>query len=255
MLQIISQRSVFLTVIAALTGLALTAVGCGGAPQPAPAPQRQSAELRPTPSPEASPSIRIVVLGDSIAAGMGLAEEEAFPARVEASLRDLGHDVVVVNAGVSGDTSAGGLARLDWVLQKPAAVLVVELGGNDALRGQPLEHTEENLTQIVRLGQQSGAEVVVLGMDVPTNYGPDYTTAFAELYPRIAEDTGATLVPGFVRELGADPALLQPDGLHPTAEGQQRLADTLLPTLVGIIEQRQGQGRTQRQRQQAEGSR
>ncbi|MEX1311210.1 MAG: arylesterase [Candidatus Sulfomarinibacteraceae bacterium] len=243
MLQIISPRSIFLAAVTTLAVPALITLGCGGDATERPAPELQSAEPRPTTAPDTGASVRIVVLGDSIAAGLGLAEDAAFPARVEASLRDLGHDVEVVNAGVSGDTSAGGLARLDWVLQKPAAILVVELGGNDALRGHPLESTETNLTQIVSRGQQSGAEVILLGMDVPTNYGPDYTAAFAELYPRIAEDTGATLVPGFVRELGADPTLLQPDGLHPTAEGQQRLADTLLPALVEVIERRQEQER------------
>ena len=239
MLQIISARPPFLHVLTAVAILALAAFGCGGASETGPTPAPESSQPRPTPN--TSADIRIVVLGDSIAAGMGLAQEDAFPARAEAALRERGHDVEVVNAGVSGDTTAGGLTRLDWVLQRPTAILVVELGGNDALRGQPLENTEKNLTKIVRLGQRSGALVVLLGMDVPTNYGPDYTAAFAELYPRIAEDSGAVLVPGFVRDLGSDPTLLQPDGLHPTAEGQRRLAEKLLPTLVEVIEQRQEQ--------------
>jgi len=182
------------------------------------------------------PATRIVVLGDSLAAGLGLAEADAFPAVVESQLRDRGFDVDVVNAGVSGDTTAGGLARIDWVLQQPAEILIVELGGNDALRGQPLENTEENLREIIRRGHASGAEVILLGMDVPTNYGPDYAGAFAELYPRIAEEEAALFVPDFVRELGADPTLLQPDGLHPTAEGQRRLAERLLPTLTGVLQ-------------------
>ena len=239
MLQIISARPPFVHVLTTVAILALAAFGCGGASETGPTPAPESSQPRPTPN--TSAAIRIVVLGNSIAAGMGLAEDDAFPALVEAALHKLGHDVEVVNAGVSGDTTAGGLTRLDWVLQKPAAILVVELGGNDALRGQPLENTGKNLTEIVRLGKRSGAVVILLGMDVPTNYGPDYTTAFAKLYPRIAEDTGAVLVPGFVRELGSDPTLLQPDGLHPTAEGQRRLAEKLLPTLVEVIEQRQEQ--------------
>lgn len=237
MLQIISSRSIFLFAIMALAILGLAAIGCGEGPAPAPTPAPGTAEARPTPPPKNDAAIRIVVLGDSIAAGMGLAKDEAFPARLEVALQDLGHDVEVINAGVSGDTSAGGLARLDWVLHKPAAILVVELGGNDALRGQPLENTEMNLREIVRLGMKSGSRVVLLGMDVPTNYGPDYTMAFAELYPRIAEETGVVLVPGFVRDLGADPQLLQSDGLHPTAEGQKLLADALLPTLIEVLEQ------------------
>jgi len=237
MLQIISSRSNFLHAVMTLTVIGLIALGCGDTAAPGPAPASGSPEERPTSAPETNAAIRIVVLGNSIAAGMGLAKNEAFPAHAEAALREQGHDVEIINAGVSGDTTAGGLTRLDWVLHQPAAILVVELGGNDALRGQPLENTEMNLREIVRLGTKSGAVVILLGMDVPTNYGPDYTTAFAALYPRIAEETGAVLVPGFVRELGADPTLLQPDGLHPTAEGQRRLAEALLPTLIEVLGQ------------------
>jgi acyl-CoA thioesterase I len=212
--------------------LAALIIGCGGPPPSLPQPATPTA----VPVVEAAAATRIVVLGDSLAAGLGLAEADAFPAIAESLLRTDGFDVDIVNAGVSGDTTAGGLSRVDWVLQQPAAILVVELGGNDALRGQPLPNTEKNLREIVRLGREAGAEVVLLGMDVPTNYGPDYATTFAEIYPRIAEEEGALLVPGFVRGLGADPTLLQPDGLHPTAEGQRQLAERLLPTLVKIVE-------------------
>lgn len=212
-----------------LAGAVLLAAACGRAPQttvptaPAPAPSPPTA------------AVRIVVLGDSLAAGLGLSAAEAFPAVVEDLLRRNGHDVEVVNAGVSGDTSAGGLSRVDWVLQRPTDILIVELGGNDALRGQDLENTEANLREIVRRGQAAGARVVLLGMDVPTNYGPDYSRAFSEMYTRIADDEGADLVPGFVREVGLDPTLLQPDGLHPTAEGQRRLAEVLLPVLEAVV--------------------
>jgi len=178
-----------------------------------------------------------VVLGDSLAAGLGLAEAEAFPAVAEDLLRSNGHDVEIINAGVSGDTSAGGLSRVDWVLRRPTDILVVELGGNDALRGQDLSNTETNLREIVRRGQAAGAQVVLLGMDVPTNYGPDYGRAFSEMYARIAEDEGASLVPAFVREVGMDPTLLQADGLHPTADGQRHLAETLVPHLEKALVQ------------------
>ena len=127
----------------------------------------------------------------------------------------------MLNAGVSGDTTAGGLNRLDWILQQAPEILVVELGGNDALRGQPLDNIEANLRQIVRRARQQGAYVLLLGMDLPTNYGPEYSRDFAAIYERVARDESATLVPGFVREVGLDPGLLQPDGLHPTAEGQR----------------------------------
>jgi acyl-CoA thioesterase-1 len=232
MLQIISAQRRFRCLLVTAGVLISAGSGCGRAPTPAPDAPATTIEA---PS-RSEPAIRIVVLGDSLAAGLGLAESEAFPSVVESLLRDEGFDVGVVNAGVSGDTTAGGLSRLDWVLQQPTRILVVELGGNDALRGQPLANTEKNLREIVRLGREAGAEVVLLGMDVPVNYGPDYAGAFAELYPRVAEEEGAVLVPGFVRDLGADPTLLQPDGLHPTAEGQRRLAERLLPTLTGVVE-------------------
>jgi len=217
------------TVVCSLAALALLAPACSRTPvSTAPVPSAQP------PAPDTA-GTRIVVLGDSLAAGLGLAAADAFPAVVEHSLRAEGHDVEVVNAGVSGDTSAGGLARLDWVLQQPTDILVVELGGNDGLRGQDLENTEANLREIVRRGVAAGARVVLLGMDVPTNYGPDYGRAFAEMYPRIAEEEGAVLVPGFVREVGSDPSLVQADGLHPTAEGQRKLADGLLPFLEAVL--------------------
>ena len=189
-----------------------------------------------TPLPEAPVDApRVVFLGDSLSAGKGLAESEAFPAVVERLLGDSGVTIEAVNAGVSGDTSAGGLARLDWVLGQSVDVLVVELGGNDALCGQSLDNTETNLRQIVQRGRDAGARVLLLGMDIPSNYGPDYTTAFADMYARIAEDEGAVLVSGFVREVGADSNLMQPDGLHPTAEGHRRLAETLVPYLEEAI--------------------
>jgi acyl-CoA thioesterase-1 len=212
-----------------LAGAVLLAAACGRAPQ-------TTAPTAPAPSPSPSVArVRIVVLGDSLAAGLGLAEAEAFPAVLEDLLRRNGHAVEVVNAGVSGDTSAGGLSRVDWVLQQPTDILVVELGGNDALRGQDLDNTEANLREIIRRGQAAGARVVLLGMDVPTNYGPDYSQDFSEMYVRIAEEENATLVPGFVREVGMDPSLLQPDGLHPTAEGQRQLAEKLAPVLDAIV--------------------
>ncbi len=235
MLQIISPRRRFswaMTLVLAATGLA---AGCGEQQFPASVTERPTGQPTATAIPAAEPVIRIVVLGDSLAAGLGLAQAEAFPAVLETLLRDKGYDVGVVNAGVSGDTTAGGLSRIDWVLQKPAEILVVELGGNDALRGQPLDNTEKNLREIIRRGRTTGAKVILLGMDVPTNYGPDYASAFADLYLRLAHEEDAILVPGFVRELGRDPNLLQPDGLHPTAEGQRRLAEMLRPYVESTL--------------------
>ena len=216
--------------VAVLALAAVAAHGCGSAPE-----HRPAASAPAVGEGVQAAAVRVVVLGDSLAAGLGLPEDEAFPALAAASLRAAGHTVEVVNAGVSGDTTAGGLARLDWVLQQRPAILVVELGGNDALRGQPLAGIERNLREIVRGGRAAGARVVLLGMDIPTNYGAQYGRGFAALYERVARDEGATLVPAFVRELASDPALLQPDGLHPTAEGQRRLAAELVPALAALL--------------------
>ena len=212
----------------------VAAAGCAAPPsdtRPAPA-----APTAAAPAPVAATTI--AVLGDSLAAGYGLPETEAFPAVAQELLRERGHDVRVLNAGVSGDTTAGGLNRLDWILQQAPEILVVELGGNDALRGQPLDNIEGNLHQIVRRARERSAQVLLLGMDLPTNYGPDYTRGFADIYERVARDEGAMLVPGFMREVGLDPGLLQPDGLHPTAEGQRRLAISLVPALEPMLEDR-----------------
>jgi len=215
----------------ALAALLSSVIGCGEAPVAEPV-----IPPRTTPLPAAA-AVHIVFLGDSLVAGLGLAEADAFPAVVQELLHDAGHEIEVVNAGVSGDTSAGGLSRVDWVLKQRPHILVVELGGNDALRGQPLENIEDNLRQIVRRGRESGARIVLLGMDVPTNYGPDYTGGFAEMYGRIAREEGALLVPGFVRVVGMDPAMMQPDGLHPTAEGHRLLAESLVPYLAPMVEE------------------
>jgi acyl-CoA thioesterase-1 len=233
MMPIISRSARGFLVVAALLG-----VGCGGPARPEPEIPAAPA-VQPSPAAEpAADAVRIVVLGDSLAAGMGLPEARAFPAVAERMLREAGHAVEMVNAGVSGDTTAGGLTRIDWVLRQQPQLLVVELGGNDALRGQPLENTERNLREIIRRGRAAGARVLLLGMDVPSNYGPDYGEAFAAIYERLArEEEGVTLVPGFVRGVGVDPSLMQADGLHPTAEGQRRLAETLVPYLEDALDE------------------
>ena len=225
MATIISRCAVFRLFIV----LVLISIACG-----LPSPQKTTTPNTPLPAgPTEAP--RVVFLGDSLSAGLGLAESSAFPAVTQALLQENGTSIEVVNAGVSGDTSAGGLARIDWVLRQRADILVVELGGNDALRGQSLANTESNLRLIVRRGHESGVRVILLGMDIPTNYGPDYGRAFADMYVRIADQEGAVLVPGFVREVGADPTLMQPDGLHPTEEGHHRLAEMLVPYLERTV--------------------
>jgi len=197
-------------------------------------------EAAPTPSiPAAAPDgPRVVFLGDSLTAGYGLSESEAFPAILGTRLRDSGHPVQVVNAGVSGDTSAGGLRRLPWLLAQHPDVLVVALGANDGLRGLPVANTEENLRSIVSQGQRAGARVLLLGLRLPPNLGPDYVRSFEAVYPRVAKDTGAPLVPFFLEGVGGVAELNQEDGIHPTVEGQRRIAATVLPFLLPLVERR-----------------
>ncbi len=180
----------------------------------------------------------VVFLGDSLTAGYGLAEEEAFPARLAAALRAGGHPVRVVNAGVSGDTSAGGLRRLPWLLTQRPDVMVVALGANDGLRGLAVSLTEKNLREIVAQARGKGVRVLLLGLRLPPNLGADYVRAFEAVYPRVAREAGVPLVPFFLEGVGGVAALNQEDGIHPTAEGQRRIAATVLPYLEPLVQER-----------------
>lgn len=208
---------------------------CSSPPEPVEE-KSASAPVPATATSTPTEKLKIIVLGDSISAGFGLAEGEAFPAVVQGRLESAGYAVQVTNAGVSGDTTAGGLQRLAWLLQQKPDILVVELGANDGLRGQPLANIESNLREIVRRGQEAGAQVVLLGIDVPTNYGPAYSQGFAGIYQSIAESENLTWIPGFLHEVGTDSGLMQPDGLHPTAAGQEQLADQVTPVLEKVMD-------------------
>jgi len=177
----------------------------------------------------------VVALGDSLTAGFGVAPDEAFPARLEARLRREGYAYRVVNAGVSGDTSAGGLRRVDWVLRASPEVVIVALGANDGLRGQSPEATRSNLEEIVRRLQAAGAKVLLAGMRLPPNYGTDYTREFEAIYPAVARKSKAALVPFLLDGVAGVPRLNQADGIHPTAAGQQAIADHLWPYLRPLL--------------------
>jgi acyl-CoA thioesterase-1 len=193
-------------------------------PARAPGPPGQSGELP-----------LVLFLGDSLTAGYGLAEDDAFPAIVGRLLAERGRPVRVVNAGVSGDTSAGGLRRLPWLLAQHPRVVVVALGANDGLRGVAVESTRANLRGTVEEAQRGGARVLLLGMRLPPNLGPDYVSAFEAVYPEVARETGADLVPFFLEGVGGVAELNQEDGIHPTAEGQARIASTVLPALLPLL--------------------
>jgi acyl-CoA thioesterase-1 len=174
---------------------------------------------------------QIVFLGDSLTAGLGLEEEQAFPARLGHLLAERGIRVEVVNAGVSGDTSAGGLRRTDWILRQRPEVVVVGLGANDGLRGLSTEMTEENLRRILEKIRAAGAQSVLLGMRLPPNMGPDYIEPFEAIYPRLAEDFEVLFVPFLLEGVAGVPELNLPDGIHPNAGGHELLAENVLPAI------------------------
>ena len=169
----------------------------------------------------------IVALGDSLTAGLGVAADEAYPALLEARLAREGYAYRVVNAGVSGDTTAGGLRRVDWVLRAKPEIAIVALGANDGLRAQSPQAMRENLTAIVKRLQAAGARVLLVGMRLPPNYGADYTTEFQAVFPEVARSTGAAFMPFLLDGVAADTRLNQPDGIHPTAAGYHVIADRL----------------------------
>jgi acyl-CoA thioesterase I len=194
------------------------------------------AAARPAPVPTGVPLVAF--LGDSLTAGLGLNEDQAYPALLERELRKEGTPVRVINAGVSGDTTAGGLSRLGWLLNQHPDVVVVALGGNDGLRGLPIEEADKNLREIIRRAQASGARVLLLGLIMPPNYGPEYTSRFAAMYPRIAKDLNVPLVPFMLAGVGGIRSLNQADGMHPTAQGQEIVAKNVLPYLEKVLSDR-----------------
>jgi len=179
----------------------------------------------------------VVFFGDSLTAGYGLDPAEAFPALVQERISARGWNYRVVNAGVSGETSSGGLRRIDWMLREEVDVLVLELGANDALRGTDLTLTAENLQGIIdrTRSRYPEVEVVLAGMQVPPNLGSDYTAAFAGLFERLAEANDAHLIPFLLADVGGVPELNLADGIHPNAEGHRRVADNVWAVLAPIL--------------------
>src|SRR6266566_7830094 len=177
----------------------------------------------------------IVAFGDSLTAGLGVRPEESYPSRLEARLRAAGYDYRVVNAGVSGDTTAGGLRRVDWALRAHPDIVIVALGANDGLRGQSPQAIRANLEEIVARLQASGARVLLVGMRLPPNYGAEYTKEFEAVFPAVARRAKIALMPFLLDGVAADPRLNQADGIHPTAAGQQMIADRLWPYLRPLL--------------------
>jgi acyl-CoA thioesterase I len=178
---------------------------------------------------------RVVILGDSLTAGLGLPIDEAYPSLLQKWINDAGLQYEVVNAGVSGDTSAGGASRLDWALQGHVKVLVVALGGNDALRALPVEELGQNLSTIIEHAQAKHVQVVLAGMEAPRNFGRDYDVRFHQVYPELAKKYMVPLVPFLLQDVAGIERLNQPDGIHPTAEGAQIVAKNVWTVLKPLL--------------------
>jgi acyl-CoA thioesterase-1 len=180
-------------------------------------------------------AMRIVAFGDSLTAGYGLPEADAFPARLEAALRAKGHDVEIVDAGVSGDTASAGMARLDWSLADGADGVILELGANDALRGVDPSVTRAALNDIITRLKARGIEVLLAGMRSPPNMGAPYIAAFEAIYPELAQKHGILLYPFIVEGVATKPELNQADGIHPNAAGVKIIVERFLPTVEELI--------------------
>jgi len=221
-------RRVFVPVPLVLC-LLLAAAGCsrrGGEPTPEGLPKGE-----PAVAPAADHRPKVVVLGDSLTAGLGLSATDAFPAILQRKIDDARLPFEVVNAGVSGDTSAGGLRRLDWSLQDGARVLIVALGANDGLRGLPVAEMKRNLAKIIETAQSKKLVVVLAGMEAPPNYGSEYSVSFRQVYLDLAKQYNVRFVPFLLDKVAGQPSLNQADGIHPNLRGAAIVADTVWAAL------------------------
>jgi acyl-CoA thioesterase-1 len=218
--------------------IAMCAAGCG---QPA-ATTRDTAP--PTSSATASTAAasrpRIVFLGDSLTAGYGLDLSQSVPSLIQARLTGEGYNYEVVNAGVSGDTSAGGLSRLDWSLDGDVRILVLELGANDGLRGLPVDALKKNLETIIARAEQRGIRVVLTGMEAPPNYGPAYTASFRKVYRDLAREHDVVFVPFYLQGVAGNPELNIADGIHPNPQGARIVAQNVWQALEPLLSKDRG---------------
>ncbi|MBU1233913.1 MAG: arylesterase [Proteobacteria bacterium] len=179
----------------------------------------------------------IISVGDSLTAGLGVMEDDAWPAIVEKKLQNNGYHWQVVNAGISGETSSGILSRIKWILARKPQVVILETGGNDGLRGIPLSVVRKNINNAVQLLQEGNVTVILAGMQIVQNLGPDYTSEFAEIYPSIAREQGCILIPFFLREVAGEPALNQADMIHPNEDGHKIIAETVYPFVLQALQE------------------
>jgi acyl-CoA thioesterase-1 len=218
-------------------------LACGGAEPTRGNTDARAESATAAPAPAAAPEPRaarprIVFLGDSLTAGLGLPREESVPALIQKRLDDDGYEYEVVNAGVSGDTSAGGLSRLDWSLDGNVRVLVIELGANDGLRGLPPAAMKKNLAEIITRAKQRGIRVLLTGMEAPPNYGADYTAQFRQVYRDLAREHGVALMPFYLDGVAGVGHLNQGDGIHPNSEGSRVVEREIWKSLEPLLDDR-----------------
>ena len=194
-----------------------------------------TAPAAPAGAPPAAGRPRVVALGDSLTAGLGLPPEQSWPSLVQEKIDQAGLTAEVVNAGVSGDTSAGGVRRLDWALDGDVKVLVLELGANDGLRGLPVDQLRENLSQMIAAAKARGIVVLLLGMEAPPNFGPQYTREFRQVYTDLAAEHEVAFIPFMLEGVAGNAALNQSDGIHPNEDGTRRVADLIWQSLQPLL--------------------
>lgn len=217
-------------------GLLLLAAACGGDSR------GDSTQQERPPAPALLPSVederpKVVALGDSLTAGLGLVESESYPGLLQAMIDRDGYQYEVINAGVSGDTSAGGLRRLDWVLKDDVQVLIVALGANDGLRGLPIAQMKKNLAEIIERAQARGIVVLLAGMEAPPNYGADYAASYRQAFSDLASKYRVTFVPFMLTGVAGVSHLNQADGIHPSADGTAVVAENIWKALRPVLDQ------------------
>ena len=222
---------------AALLSAAVAAAGCSeGEHASGSTPALGEVVSSPSGRRERTTVPRVVVLGDSLTAGLGLEVDQSYPALLQERLQAEGYDVEVINAGVSGDTSAGGLRRLEWALQGDVRVLVLSLGANDALRGLSVSEMKKNLRTIIKRARARGIGVLLTGMEAPPNFGVEYTTDFREGFSDLAREQRVQFVPFLLEGVAGHPGLNQRDGIHPNADGARRVSELVWPALEAVLQ-------------------
>ncbi len=240
------HKSIRILTFAAFLLLSGLSLSCGSSEsespdvtqQPAGAPTAPDAGSSNTGDTSPASTKNVLIIGDSITAGYGLQTEQAFPAILQDKVDELDWPFTIVDGGLSGDTSAGGLRRITWLLRQPVDILILELGGNDGLRGTSPEATEQNLQGIIdKVKEQNPeAKIILAGMQIPPNLGQEYTAKFREIFPTLAERNDALLIPFILEGVGGVSSLMQADGIHPTAEGHVKVADNVWEVLKPVLE-------------------